>query len=85
MKYVIVLAVDGEQYALEKTDDADRANTIMALCQRNMPRLFPTAIVEISYDRSFNGVVENHPDKHEIMGRLLSLEIDKVRVIEHAD
>jgi len=84
VKYVIVFALDGAQYALEKTTDAERAQAVMQLWERHMPALFPNAMVEVSYDRGFNEIVENHPDKTLIMGLMLQRELPmKHRVIEH--
>jgi hypothetical protein len=74
MKYAVVLANDGDQHALVKSDNDERIQVIAILCRQHIHKLFPQAICEVSTDRSFNAMVEMHPDREWIIDKLRGYE-----------
>lgn len=75
MTYAIVLILDGEKYALIKTDNEARASIFVALCERYMKQIFPKAQVQISKNLTLNKQLCIHPEKEWIINRLRELHM----------
>lgn len=76
MRFAILVKIDGEEYALLKTDNSERIEALAGLC-RHIEAVFPGQDAECfaSTDRSTNVHVGMHPDRIWI--------IDKLRALEH--